>query len=494
MTGYQFLDDHLRLDQDFTPASIFTLHQKQKQHAITQEYVLKSNEDKPYEWVIGAFGFFRNMDTDSPVSFKQDGVTSLLEDNIKRNLPSTMTFDITDNELPIPSLFTEKSYSAALYHQSTYHFQSLKGLSATAGIRLDYEHVSLDYASSAMMNYNYSMVSRGMTIADALKTDVSLDGETSKGFWQIVPKLSLQYDFNTHNRVYASFYKRLSVWRLQCPDLFRPDSIRTAGCHDSANEGSIAAKFGPYVAMGMPQASVDMILSKIPVSEKIKDVSKSITYDPEYSWNYELGFHSEPVNGKLQIDGALFYIDCNNRQIAQFSPNGFGRMMKNAAGSYSKGLEISILSKPLKNIGLTASYGFTEAKFTEYKDSARVNGVYQEVDYSGKYVPMIPKHTFAMGGDYTLNVDKRCLEKVILGAQYTAASSIYWTEENALSQGFYGVSNGQISFLKDNLRFDCWIKNALNQQYNTFYFESLGKAFAQQGKPRQIGITVQYSF
>jgi len=494
MTGYQFLDDHLRLDQDFTAASIFTLHQKQQQNSITQEFVLKSNEDKPYEWVIGAFGFFKNMDTDSPVMFKQDGVTSLLENNIKRNLPSTMTFDITDNELPIPSLFTEKSYSAALYHQSTYHFKSMKGFSAIAGLRLDYEHISLDYASSAIMNYNYSMTSRGMIIADVLKTDASLDGNASKGFWQVVPKVSLQYDFNVHNRVYASFSKgyQSGGYNVQIfSDLIQSElqAVMT-----QQMKQSIATKFEPYVAMGMPQASVDMILSKIPVSENITDVSKSISYDPEYSWNYELGFHTEPVNGKLQIDGALFYIDCNNRQIAQFSPNGFGRMMKNAAGSYSKGFEISVLSKPLKNLGLTVSYGFTEAKFTDYKDSVRVNGVYQEVDYSENYVPMIPKHTFAIGADYTWNVGKSYLEKVTFGAQYTATSSIYWTEENTLSQGYYGISNGQISLLKDHLRFDFWIKNAFNQRYNTFYFESLGSAFAQQGKPRQIGVTAQYTF
>ena len=169
-------------------------------------------------------------------------------------------------------------------------------------------------------------------------------------------------------------------------------------------------------------------------------------------------------------------------------------MMKNASGSYSKGFEISVLSKPIENLMLNAAYGFTDARFTDYKDSVKVNGIESEVDYSGKHVPMIPEQTLSFGADYSWIVRHGFLNEVILGAQYTAASSICWTEDNDLSQGYYGVTNGQVSFLKSNLRLDLWIKNAFDQYYNTFYFESLGNSFAQKGRPRQIGLTIQYLF
>jgi len=494
MTGYQHLNDDLKLDQDFSTASIFTLNQKQRMNALTQEFVLKSNENNPYEWVIGVFGHYKDMNTDTPVTFKEEGVASLLEGNIVQNLPSGMTFDISDNEMPIPSIFTEKNRSAALYHQSTWHFQKLKGLSATLGLRLDYENVLLDYASSTAMNYRYSMTSRGMSIGDVLTSNAVLEGKESKDLWQVVPKISMQYDFNTKNRIYASVSKGYQAggYNIQLfSDLVQTQlqAVMTAQMKESIKD-----KLQPYVAMGMPQTSVNAILAHIPVTEEVSDVKKAISYDPEYSWNYEVGLHAEPIQGKLQVDAALFYIDCNDRQIAQFSPNGFGRMMKNASGSYSKGFEISVLAKPVKELSLKASYGFTEARFTDYKDSVRVNGVYQEVDYSGNYVPMIPKHTLALGADYTWNIREKILDKVIFGAQYTATSSIYWTEENDLNQGYYGITNAQISFVKGSVGFDLWVKNAFDQHYNTFYFESLGKAFAQEGKLRQVGVTIGWRF
>jgi len=187
-------------------------------------------------------------------------------------------------------------------------------------------------------------------------------------------------------------------------------------------------------------------------------------------------------------------VDCYNRQIAQFSPSGFGRMMKNAGRSYSKGFEISVLAKALSNLDLRASYGFTEARFSKYADSARVNGVYQKVDYAGKSVPMIPKHTLSLGADYSLNVNTNMLDKVVLSAQYQANGPIYWTEKNDVQQAFCGVADGQIALVKGGCQLQLWVKNAFSENFRTFYFESMGKAFAQQNRPRQIGATIQYKF
>ena len=490
MTGYQFLNDDLKLDQDFSPESIFSLNQKQNLHAFTQEFVLKSKEEQSYEWVMGVFGFYKKMDTDTPVAFKEDGVTNLLEGNIVGNLPPFMSFDITDKEVLIPGFFSENNYSAAIYHQSTYHFQKLKGLSAIAGLRIDYEHASLDYSSSANLHFNYDMTYMNRSIGDEITTDALLEGIESKDFWQVVPKVSLQYDFNVKNRVYISVSKGYQAggYNIQ---LFS-DLIQTelkAAMTEQMKE-SVTVKLQQY----MPPIAVSQIVGNIPVSEHVSNIKEVVGYDPEYSWNFEWGIHTEPVEGKLQVDAALFYIDCYNRQIAQFSPNGFGRMMKNASGSYSKGFEISVLSKPIKNLVLNAAYGFTDARFTDYKDSVKINGVESEVDYSGKYVPMIPKHTLSFGADYSWIVQNNFLDEMIFGAQYTAASSICWTEDNDLIQDYYGVTNGQISFLRSDLRLDLWVKNIFDQHYNTFYFESLGTAFAQKGRPRQIGLTVRYLF
>ena len=495
MTGYQLLSDDLSLDQDFSPASLFTLKQKQRQHSVTQEVVFKSRGERTWEWVNGAIGFFKKLHTSSPVRFKSDGI-GMLESNINRNIPSTLNLniDITDQELVIPSLFTENNQMTAFYHQSTYNFNKIEGLSVTAGLRMDYDQVYLDYNSSAWMKYSYTMARGPMSISDDLRAFALLDNKKYSDFWQFVPKFSIQYEIDDKNRFYGSVTKGFQSggYNIQLfSDLIQ---MELQAVMSEQMKASMTDKLQQYVSMGMPQSSVDVITAKIPVSERIKDIEPIISYDPEYSWNYELGFHTEPIENKLQIDGAIFYIDVKNRQIAVFSPNGFGRMMDNAASSVSKGIELSVIAKPFKNMNFNASYGLTEAKFSSYTDSVMVEGSYQEVDYSNKYVPLVPKHTLSVGADYSLNINSKLLDKIVFAAQYSAAGPIYWTVNNDLRQNFYGLTDAQLSFIRDGIRFDLWVKNAFNEKYNTFYFESMGNSFAQKGRPMQFGISTKVCF
>lgn len=493
VTGFQHFNDALKLDQDFSTASLFTLHQNQDFNALTQEFVYKSTDNRPLQWVFGAFGSASLTDTQAPVQFKQDGIVTMLENNINRGIPASLglSVDITDNILDIPSDFNEQRQTAALYHQLSYQLPFVKGLSVTGGLRLEYERVELNWNSSADMNYLYAMVNHGMTLGESLTANALLKDKASKDYVEVTPKIALEYAFNTKNRVYASLTRghQSGGYNVQ---LFS-DLIQTE-LQAVMSQQMKTSMTNQLLAYHVPQASVDAIVSHIPTSGNVQNVSSILSYDPEYSWNYEVGFHSEPISDRLQVDGALFYVDCYNRQIAQFSPSGFGRMMKNAGKSYSKGFEVSVLAKVLSNLHVRAAYGFTEARFTKYSDSVRVNGVYQEVDYAGKSVPMIPKHTLSLGADYSLNVGGNLLDRVDLSAQYQANGPIYWTEKNDVQQAFTGIADGQVAFVKGGCQLQFWVKNAFSEKYRTFYFESMGKAFAQQNRPRQIGATIQYKF
>jgi len=459
VTGFQNFKDALKLDQDFSTASLFTLHQNQDFNALTQEFVYKSTDVRPLQWVFGAYGSASLTETSAPVQFKQDGLTIMLEDNINRGIPASLAMNvhITDPLLDIPSDFNEQRQTAALYHQFSWQLPFVKSLTLTGGLRLEYERVQLDWSSSAAMNYLYTMVNHGMTLGESLTANALLKGNASKDDVEVTPKMALEYAFNRDNKVYASVTRghQAGGYNVQ---LFS-DLIQTElqAVMSQQMKTSMTTQLQALVAYGMPQASVDAIVSHIPASKNVENVSSILSYDPEYSWNYEIGFHSEPISDRLQLDGAFFYVDCYNRQVAQFSPSGFGRMMKNAGQSYSKGFEISMSTKPLNHLGVRASYGFTEARFTKYADSARINGVYQEVDYAGKSVPMIPKHTLSLGADYSVDVNAKLLDKVVLSAQYQANGPIYWTEKNDVQQAFSGVADGQLTLVKKSCQLQLWV-------------------------------------
>jgi outer membrane receptor protein involved in Fe transport len=207
------------------------------------------------------------------------------------------------------------------------------------------------------------------------------------------------------------------------------------------------------------------------------------TFQPEYSWNYEWGSKLQLLHNRLQVEACLFYIDWRRQQISQSLPSGKGSMLKNAGRSESKGAEISLSARPLQTLGFRANWGYTHAVFKEYQRNKTLN-------YAGKFLPLTPTHTLSLGFDYTLPVLKQWLDRLVLDMNYTGVGGLYWTEDNAVAQPYYGQLNGQLIATKGLITFSLWAKNIANEAYFAFYSEAMGHAFAQKGKPFTIGATL----
>ena len=76
-TGHQFLKDDMRMDQDYSPLSVFSIRQQQKEYSISQEITIKSENQHNYQWVVGAFGFSNHRTIDTPVAIKEDGMAAM---------------------------------------------------------------------------------------------------------------------------------------------------------------------------------------------------------------------------------------------------------------------------------------------------------------------------------------------------------------------------------------------------------------------------------
>lgn len=211
------------------------------------------------------------------------------------------------------------------------------------------------------------------------------------------------------------------------------------------------------------------------------------SFKPEYSWNYEAGIKTLFFRKALLANISAFYIDWKDQQIYQPVPSGQGSMLKNAGKSVSKGFEVEVIARPIQNLSLYASYGYTQAKFTQYQRTP-------EIDLSGNYIPYAPGNTLNIGADWSVNVDEQGLNKIIFFAGYQGQGNIYWNEENTVSQDFYGLLNGKISYSAKFARIDLWAKNILNEEYTSFFFSALGNNFVQVGKPFHFGANLIITF
>ncbi len=211
------------------------------------------------------------------------------------------------------------------------------------------------------------------------------------------------------------------------------------------------------------------------------------SFKPEYSWNYELGSKLHFFDNLLRAEIALFYIDWRNQQIYQVLPSGRGQMLKNAGRSFSEGVEASLQANPLNGLMLQAGYGFTYAKFKDYRQS-------EKVDYSDNYLPMAPAHTLSLGADYTLSSVGPGIDRLTFSLSYNGTGKFYWNDNNKVSEPYYGILNGRIAATLGAVTLAVWEKNIGQQDYNAYYFETSGKGFAQAGKPFTCGVDLSFHF
>ena len=211
------------------------------------------------------------------------------------------------------------------------------------------------------------------------------------------------------------------------------------------------------------------------------------SFNPEHSWNYEAGLKAKWLQQRIYANLAFFYIDWSNQQIYQTVPSGTGSMLTNAGKSESKGVELELKALPAQNLETWLTFGYNEARFVEYvKDESE--------DYSGNYLPYVPKYSFNVGGNYKINVRASWLDQIRLNLSYNGFGKHYWHESNEAFQDFYGLLNHRLSFEKNNIIFSFWGKNILNSQYNSFYFQALGNSYAQIGKPATLGVNLKVAF
>lgn len=214
---------------------------------------------------------------------------------------------------------------------------------------------------------------------------------------------------------------------------------------------------------------------------------EDLTFDPEESWNYEIGWRATLLNHLFYADAALFYIHWNNQQVYQTVPSGRGSMLKNAGETKSKGVEFSLRMTPVHGFEANISYGYTDATFFKYI-------VDETTEYTGNYLPYVPRQTLSASGSKIINLPKGWFNAMKINLSYRGTGKHYWSEKNDTYQNYYGLLDAKISFIKDNFQLEFWGKNINEANYYAFSFEALGNRYVQRGKPTQVGINMIYKF
>ncbi len=448
--SWQYLNDDMLLDNDFTSLSLFTLEQRQREHALTLELQARSAGEGPWSHLDGAFLFGKFLNIDAPVLFKRDGIDLLILENANRGIKTVFPgeyLDILENDFTIGSDFHIPAFGVAMFHSSK---TEVGDWTLSAGVRLDLEHSTMRYLSSGGMSYLFSLT------MDAYKPLESIfKGTESMTSFEILPSLSCAYAFGAGD-AYLTLARGHKAGGFNT-QIFS-DILQNRMMSDMMED----------IGMNARDTGGDY------------DSAAHTRYSPESNWNLELGTRLRPVSG-LSLDVAAFLVECRNQQVTVMPPgNGTGRMMSNAARSRALGLEASG-EYSRGDFTFRSSYGMTRARFVDYVYGGGL-------DYSGKFLPYAPQNTIEASLTYDRAFSRGFVERVTAVAGYRGAGRIWWDEANTLYQPYYSLLDASLSLRHGRFTVSLWGKNLLDESYGTFWFRSVSRSFISMGRPIRVGL------
>ena len=450
-TSWQYLRDHMEMDQDYQPADFMHLTQIQKQQALTQELIMRSHGQRKWHWTFGVFGSYQWLRTDAPVTFGP-GMNDMTAARILKMMPDYVVAMFKVFEIPefnVTETFHTPSASVGVFHESTLSLTDR--LDVTIGLRYEYSKVKIDYNTAGLVALHYSIP----PIDQTNRLTAVIANGSDRSFHQLLPKVGATYRLDdSGSNIYATVSKgyRAGGYNIQMfSEIYQSE----------------------FMKKGKTLSTGDVTISY--TDDDYRAVDETISYDPEESWNYEAGAHLNMLDGKLHADISLYYMQIKNQQLSMMSPdNNFGRIMVNAGKSHTMGFELSLRGRAFDDrLDWFCNVGAVKAQFDEYDT------------YNDNTIPFVPSMTFSLGGNYRI-------DRFLVGADVKGQGYTEWNEANTFGQKAYVLLGAHVGYDFGSCQVKLWGRNLTDAKYNTFAVESkaTGEAlrFAQRGNPLQLGI------
>ena len=221
----------------------------------------------------------------------------------------------------------------------------------------------------------------------------------------------------------------------------------------------------------------------------------SPSFEPEEVLSYEAGFKTDMSEGRLRLNGSVFYYDYKDLQVSTFQ-NGL-TVTTNAADATVYGAELELSALPIPEFRINASLGYLSAEFDDFVSAngrcptdatpaelaGGCNGAgpgeTRVADLSGNTLQNAPEFKGNVNGTYTWGTAAGGEVALFLQASYQ--SEIFHTQFNdpLIGQDDITLVDARLSYYDPEGRWEvgAWGKNLTDEEYfqNTVRFTSLSE-------------------
>lgn len=219
-------------------------------------------------------------------------------------------------------------------------------------------------------------------------------------------------------------------------------------------------------------------------------------FDPEYLWNYELGYKLNFLDNKAYVRATAFYMDRSDVQVKSskgiLRPDGsseFITYLGNAAEGENYGIELDSSWQATESLELFAAVGLLR---TTLDDFTNANGE----NFSGRDQAHAPDYTYNLGLNYFVN------DQWMLSVSVDGKDAFYFSDSHNEKSESVNLVNASVNYSINDWQVSAWVRNATDEDYKTrgFYFGNdprdgyTAKQYHQYGEPSVFGVTLNYQF
>lgn len=181
-----------------------------------------------------------------------------------------------------------------------------------------------------------------------------------------------------------------------------------------------------------------------------------LVVDKEGTDSWELGIKSSWLDGRMQLNAAAFYTDYTDVQVFQLDVLTGGQVALNADEAELKGIELEFAVMLAEGLELNASYGYTDAEFTDFDGTGL---------YDGNKLPNTPEDKLNVG----LRYQRPLADGIdwIARADYAHTGEIYFAQDNLVYQPDYDTLDLQLGLSAERWSVTLWGRNVTDENFAT---------------------------
>jgi iron complex outermembrane recepter protein len=225
-------------------------------------------------------------------------------------------------------------------------------------------------------------------------------------------------------------------------------------------------------------------------------------FDSDSLWNYEIGWKSAWSDDKLIFNGAVYYIDWSEIQIATTDITGAFEFIGNTGDADVMGFELESIMRPMEGLELNAGLTYSKARLNG-QQSAPSGGILPLDLQSGDRLANVPDWQINAAATYRFPVFGSYEGWARLGWNYTGSSNTQLTDTlvgggpntNFYRKGSYNLANLRLGISGDAWDASLFVNNLFDNDgalsARVVDDEPLRKVIP---RPRTIGVNFQYHF